>query len=195
MTGPLASAGVSLVETIRKDPDARRESELLLSYLLDAGSGNDALANVLASASDGLQLFADDENLVPLYHVLAVALKKDGGLVDAQMALLSKISGKYIDREGREICKREMDPNQLLAIVLKNLVSPIKDTAFKGQSPLEVVVDVIADVNRADPTGPYDGRLRDEDYASVSDNVVEFLVDKERGLEQLYEVVRQGTKP
>ena len=59
---------------------------------------------------------------------------------------------------------------------------------------LEVIVDVIADVNRIDPSEDYDGTLQQKDYASVSTNVVEFLTDPQRGLEQFYEVVRNGTR-
>ena len=36
-------------------------------------------------------------------------------------------------------------------------------------------------------------KLSPEDYASVTDNVTDFLLNKERGLEQFYEIMRQGT--
>jgi hypothetical protein len=73
-------------------------------------------------------------------------------------------------------------------------VTPVKDGSFKGQAPLEVIIDVIADVNRNDPSKPYEGTLDRGDYKNVSENVVDFLTNKERGLEQFYEVIRQGTK-
>jgi len=82
----------------------------------------------------------------------------------------------------------------VLANVPGKLVTPIKDGDFKGQSPLEMIIDVIADVNRIDPSEEYDGTLQQKDYASVSKNVVEFLVDPQRGLEQFHEVIRQGTR-
>lgn len=204
LTGPLASAGLDMMEGLRADKDGRREMEVLMQYLLDAASKNDALASVLASTNDLAQLLHDDENMVPLMHVLASAMDasvkdakgrvKQKSLVDAQMALLAKVSGRYFDKDGKEICKREIDPNQVLAVALGNLVTPINDGSFKGQSPLEVVIDVIADVNRLDPTQPYEGTLVRSDYAVVSENVVDFLTNKERGLEQFYEVIRQGTK-
>ena len=175
-----------------------------MEYLFDSASKNDALASMLASASDMLQVLRDDENLLPLYEVLAAAVDgskyddkgklTEKSLVDAQMALLARVSGKYFDKDGTEICKNEVDPNQVLATVLGKLVTPIKDGDFKGQSPLEMIIDVIADVNRIDPSEEYDGTLQQKDYASVSKNVVEFLVDPQRGLEQFYEVIRQGTK-
>jgi hypothetical protein len=115
-------------------------------------------------------------------------------LVDAQMAMLARLSGRYFDKDGKEICRREVDPNQVLTLALGHLVSPIKDGAFKGQTPLEVIIDVIADVNRVDPSQPYEGTLAKDDYAYVTDQVHDFLVNRERGLEQFYEVIRQGTR-
>jgi len=203
MTGPLMSSGLDMMDAIRSDPEGRRQMGVLLQYLLDAASKNEALPSMLASMNDMMQLLRDEENLVPLYHVLAAAAeatsKDEKGntkksLVDAQMALLAKVSGKYFDKDGKEICSREIDPNQVLAVALGNLVTPINDGDFKGQAPLEVIIDIIADVNRIDPTQPYEGTLEKKDYGSVSQNVVEFLTDKERGLEQFYEVIRQGTK-
>jgi len=204
LTGPLVSSGLDMMEAIRADAEGRKQLGTLMQYLLDAGSKNDALASVLASANDMVQLLRDDENLVPLFHVLASAMDasvKDAkgrvtqkSLVDAQMALLARVSGRYFDKDGKEICRREVDPNQVLAVALGNLVTPIEDGDFKGQSPLEVIIDVIADVNRVDPTLPYEGTLDRSDYGAVSENVVDFLVNKERGLEQFYEVIRQGTK-
>jgi hypothetical protein len=204
LTGPLTSAGLDMMEALRADKDGRVQMELLMQYLLDAASKNDALASLLASSNDLVQLLRDDENIVPLFHVLASAMnasKKDESgrvteksLVDAQMALLARVSGRYFDKENKEICRREIDPNQVLAVALGNLVTPVNDGEFKGQAPLEVIIDVIADVNRVDPTQKYEGTLNRSDYGSVSANVVDFLVNKERGLEQFYEVIRQGTQ-
>lgn len=202
--GPLMSSGLEMMDAIRRDPEGRKQTSLLVQYLLDAASKNDALASVLASTNDIVQVLRDEKNLVPLLLVVAQAMdasvKDDKGrvveksLVDAQMALLARVSGRYFDKDGVEICSKEVDPNQLLAVALGNLVTPIKDGDFKGQTPLEVIIDVIADVNRADPTQPYEGTLAKEDYAFVSENVVDFLLNKERGLEQFYEVIRNGTR-
>ncbi|MBF5067521.1 hypothetical protein G6O45_30425, partial [Salmonella enterica subsp. enterica serovar Istanbul] len=100
LTGPLASAGLDMMEAVRADKDGRHEMEVLMQYLLDAASKNDALASMLASSNDIVQVLRDDANLVPLFHVLASAMdasvKDDKGhvtrksLVDAQMALLAK---------------------------------------------------------------------------------------------------------
>jgi len=203
LSGPLFSAGLEIMDVIRKDPEARKQVELLLRYLLDGKSDNDAFASTLASATDLLQLLGDEEHLVPLYHVLASAMEKSvkdarghitrKSFLDAQTALLSRVSGKYVDRDGKEICSREMDPNQVVSGALRHAVTPIRNPDFDGQSPIELLIDVVADVNRVDPTQPYEGLLQKTDYTNVSAEVVDFLVNKERGLEQFYEAVRRGT--
>lgn len=204
MGGPLMNTAVELMDKVRADEEGKKQMNLLATYLLDQASKNDALASMLASANDMVQLLRDDENLVPLFHVVAAAMNaserdKSGrvtkmSLVDAQMSLLARLSGRYYDEAGKEICSKEIDPNQVLAKALGHLVTPIKDGDFKGQTPLEVIIDVVADVNRVDPTQPYEGTLAKDDYLSVSENVIDFLTNKERGLEQFYEVIRQGTK-
>jgi hypothetical protein len=202
--GPLVNTGVDVMAAIADDPEGRRQMNTLLQYLVDSASENGALGNVLASFNDMLQLLRDDENLIPLMRVLAAGVDKtkydangravEKSLIDAQTALLARLSGKYVTKDGKEICAKEIDPNQILTKVLGKLVTPIKDGKFKGDAPIEVLIDVIADVNRADPTEPYAGSLQQKDYGSVSQNVIEFLTDRERGLEQFYEVIRQGTR-
>ena len=204
LAGPLAASGIDILDAIQKDPDGRHETNKLVEYLVDAASANGALAGVLASGNDVLQILRDDKNLLPFYKVLAAAVDttkydKNGkivekSLVDAQTALLARLYGKYYDKAGKAICKNEVDPNQVLTQVITNLVTPIKDGSFNGDTPLDVLIDVVADVNREDLTKKYNGTLAKDDYAFVAANVVDFLMNKERGLEQFYEVIRQGTK-
>ena len=204
ITGPLVVNGVDILDAIQKDPDGRHETEKLLEYLVDEASTNDALAGLLASSNDIIQLLRDDTNLLPFYKVAATAVNAttydangkilQKSLVDAQTALLARVYGKYNDKSGKEICKNEVDPDQVITQVLANLVTPIKDGAFNGDTPLDVVIDVIAEINRQDLTQTYSGTLKKDDYGFVSANVVDFLMNKEHGLEQFYEVIRQGTK-
>ena len=203
MSGPTFAASLDVIDAIRKDDNARKQMGLLIQYLLDAASKNDALPAVLASANDMIQLLKDDTNLVPLYHVLAQALAKSQpdaqgnitqrSVVDAQLTLLGRISGRATDTTGKEICARELDPNQVLTVALGRLVTPM--VGADGQdalTPLQVIMDVIGDVNREGPERT--DKFEPQDYASIADNVSDFMLNKERGLEQFYEIVRQGTE-
>ena len=112
--------------------------------------------------------------------------------MDAQLELLARIAGKAYDANKNEICANELDPNQILPIALAKLVTPQVGTDGKPtETPLEVILDTIADVNRATPASA--DKLQGADYANIADNVSDFLLNKERGLEQFYEIVRLGT--
>jgi hypothetical protein len=204
MSGPTFAGLVDVVDAIRADNDARQSTEALLSYLLDAAAQNDAQASVLASTDDLLQLLQDDTNLVPLYHVLSEAagasIKDQAGnvvqssMVDSNLALLSLIAAYATDANGVENCGLEVDPDQVLNIALKNIVTPLPPLAdgLTRKTPLEVIMDVIDDVNRVAPDQTT--KLAPPDYANISANVSDFLINKQSGLEQFYAVVRTGTE-
>jgi hypothetical protein len=199
--GPTFSATVDLTEAIRQDDPGRIETEKLLAYLLDAASSNDALAEMLASTDDLLQVMRDDTNLVPLYHVMAAAAvasttdaqgNTQRGVLDATTALLGRVAGRAVDGSGKEICARELDPDAVLNVGLAHLVTPMVGPGGQpSDTPLEVILDAIADVNRAAPGTPT--KLAGGDYANIANELGEFLLDDQRGLEQFYEIVRQGT--
>lgn len=202
VSGPLFAGVVDLGEAVRKDLGARGELEAFIDYLVSPQSTNAALTSTLLSAHDAVQLLQDETNLQAFYQVVGEALVAstrdargravDKGLVDAQLGLLSRVNGMYIDETGTQLCSREIDPNGILVVMLKNLLTPFDGELGVKLTPLEVLVDVAADVNKVDPQSPID-KLTNDDYKSIADNVNDFLVNKERGLEQLYEVIRQST--
>jgi len=113
-------------------------------------------------------------------------------VIDAQLSLLGRISGRAYDTSGNEICSAELDPNQVLTLALSNLVTPLPGSnGQSNETPLQAIMDVIGDVNRADPSqaGEYAGA----DYANISNEVSDFLLNPTNGLEQFYAIVRQGT--
>ncbi len=200
--GPTFAGAMDVTDAIRRDDAARTALEKLLVYLVDAASSNDALAEVLGSTDDLIQVLRDDTNLVPFYHVMATAAAPTGtdatgntvtGVVDATTTLLSRLAGHAVDGNGNEICAGELDPNAVLDVGLANLVTPMPgpDGKTPGRTPLEVILDAIADVNRAAPGA---GTKRSgDDYANVANELSEFLLDQQRGLEQFYAIVRNGT--
>ncbi len=199
--GPFFSTTMDLLDAIRQDDGARSSLEALLTYLVSAASENDALAALLATANDVLQVLGDDQNLVPVFHALAPALTPstrdaDGhiltsNVLDAQLTLLSRVAGKFM-AGSTEVCADEADPNQILTQILIRLVTPMTDGAGRAtETPLEVILDVITDVNRADPSQT--SKLAPTDYAAIAGQAQSFMMDPQFGLEQFYEIVRKGT--
>jgi hypothetical protein len=198
--GPTFAAIMDLLDAVRSDPGARSQLEQLVQYLLDPSSPADARPATMAASVDVLQILNDDTNLAPLYHSAAdvmgaQALDGQGnvarrGLADAGIELLSRLFAAALDAQGNEDCAQEIDPNGVVATTLGNMVTPMSDTQ---ESPIEVMIDVVADVNRAHPdqTTKLDGA----DYANIANEISEFCLDPASGLEQVYEVVREATLP
>jgi hypothetical protein len=193
--GPTFGAVQDLVDTLRQNATARQSVEKLLTYLVDAGSSNDALAEFMATLDDLIQVMLDDTNLVPLYHVLAAAAAPTTtdaqgnvhrGVVDASTALLSRIAGHA------PACSAELDPDGVLPLALANLVTPQTDSQGNAtETPLEVILDAIGDVNKQAPGAP--GPVGARDLANAANELSEFFLDPQRGLEQFYAIVRNGT--
>jgi hypothetical protein len=212
LSGPTFVAAMDVLDTLRRDPAARAAQEDLLQYLaspgvLDSVGQTESLTELLSSTHDILQVLEDDQNLfVPVYQVFSSAfvppqIATDGrALTDSTTALLTRIAGRAVDANGTEICANELDPNEVVSIALSHLVTPMPlanctasgKSPCIGETPLEVILDTIADVNRA-PDSTSSELLRPTDYANISSELKSFFLDPQRGLEQFYAIVRQGT--
>jgi hypothetical protein len=178
---PILASTMDLMEKIYGDTKARSAVGDLLVYLAKQGSKNDALASTLNAVQDLLQVVGDDQNMVPLYHAFAVAAAPDGA---------TKRSLDLIDR----IRRAEADPDFAAAhdnrrVIPKVLGFAVKPMGTSQITPIEVFIDVVSDLHRADPKSS-DAYFAPVDYGSVAKNVQEFLVDPTRGLEQFYAIVK-----
>jgi len=198
VTGPTFATVLDVVDTIRADEPARTELERLLVFLLQ-GAEPQASKATLAAMVDLLQVFEDDASLTALLHAISKAaapevLDESGhvasrGLLLASIEVMSRILGEVHAPDGTRLCSREIDPNRTLAVVLRRLVTPPADGR---PPPLEVLMDVAADVNRERPQDLT--KLAPADYASISREVSDFCANQSRGLEQVYTVIKQATK-
>lgn len=198
VTGPTFAGLLDVLDTIRADEPARTELERLLVFLLQAGHAEAAPATLTALA-DLLQVFEDDPNMTALLRAVAHAagpevLGEDGrvkerGLLFAAIEVMSRVLGEVHDASGQRVCSKEIDPNRTLAVVLRKLVTP---QPSGKPAPIEVIIDVVADVNRLRPEETT--KLEPADYGSIAREVSEFCTHPSRGLEQVYTVIKQATK-
>ncbi len=179
LSSPLTAALVDLVEELRKDPGARRALERYLTYLLENVGEGAALQGTLASMVDAMQVLMDDEKLVPIMRAAAVALEPDKGAADTTIKVLKALSGNQYDRY------------QVMDHVLKNLVTPMTDeNGEPGLSPIELYMEVISEVHRADPTDP-SAPLDPSDYQYIMKVMRDFMLSDTRGMEQIYAIVNR----
>jgi hypothetical protein len=199
VSGPTFARALDLAQAITADPKARAELERLLQYILSSGD-SDAATATLAAMDDLTQALDNDQDLVPLLHAFADAAEPARvddqknivrrGMADALVNMLARIFERQYDPDGTEICAKEIDPERTMIKVLNQLVTPLPDGR---PAPLTTIIDVIADVNRAHPEST--DKLDGGDYASIATEVSDFCTNKSRGLEQMYEIVREATVP
>lgn len=185
MDGPLFAALMDAQETVRKDEPARRKVETFLQALAD-GMNRDGqlLSAVLASTNDLFQLLTSDRDTAPILNALAAAMSaaddpRGAGVVNASLNLLKALTDDRYDRY------------HLIDQILPNLVTPMNGGS--SLSPLEVAIDVFADVNRIDASDK--GPLSADDYQTLATTLRELLSDKTRGLERFYAVLKKRSQP
>jgi hypothetical protein len=198
VTGPTFATVLDVVDAIRADQPARAELERLLGFLLQSDE-SDASRSMLTSMVDLLQVFEDDASLTALLHAMSSAAAPEvvdpsghvasRGLLLASIEVMSRILGEARTSDGTRLCSKEIDPNRTLAVVLRRLVTPPADGS---PPPIEVLIDVAADVNRERPQDLT--KLAPADYAHIASEVSDFCANPSRGLEQVYTVIKQATK-
>lgn len=188
LSGPLFAAIQDTTEAIRTDDDARRELQRALTFTLLSASEDDALQGTLASVNDLLQVLSDDENLAPVLKAASVAASAkndpDGaGCAERTIAVL------------KALVDDEYDRYHVMDVALPNLVRPLTndDGDVIGASPMEIIMDAIADVHRIDASSRAPNQA--DDYESIMGTVRDFLTDDTRGFEQFYTIIRKRPKP
>jgi len=192
LDSPTSAATRDFLEALRQDRPLRTQVEALAVHLLDPAAPDEALPSLLTSAADGVQLLAGHSQRVPLARLLAEATRPEAGLVDAQLVLLGRVSGRVYAEDGAELCSHELDPNALVPGVLQRMVTPTELPGEGKRIPLEVFAEALADIQRVSPGAPSPRTA--EDYGSISRSLGELLLSPDKGLERLYEVVRMAGK-
>lgn len=186
LRSPLFAAIIDLAEVLRADP-GRIEIEKLVQYLLTVANDDETLRSVLASSVDLVQVLRDGQTLPPIFNVVSSLSKTDGtGCADIVLQLLNVLSRDPDDKIGPDD-ELIFDRYHVLDHILPNLTKPIYEDR-PSKTALEVFVDVTADVHRYDSSE--DGPLSAEDYKVIGQSMRDFLISPNRGMEQLYTVVR-----
>lgn len=186
MREPLMSALIRLLDTVNQDPDSRAALAALMGYLVTEASGNDAFLSTLHAAADALMVLEDERNIVPLMHALSEAMAPNVRDVVAEDGELDVEASALRDALDLVRDVQEIDTARTLPTILANLVAlPAEGDPV---TPLETIIDVLAEVNRAAPNAG--GRLGADDYRSVIGEVTGFMTDEAHGLERLTAVVQ-----
>jgi hypothetical protein len=189
---PLTAAAIDLFDAVQAQPKPRAEVDAFLDYLVGEANANGRLAMV-ATVADALQWLDSGDAATPLKLIgsqaLAGPVKGAGGAVEAQGLVrgASNLFATLFELPTGATCGKDaIDPNDAFAAIAARLEAPMGE---RGETPLEAIAGALFAVNRVDPSAT--GALAKEDFAASFREVELFLLDRERGLEQVYAIVRQ----
>ncbi len=195
---PIAARGMDLFDKFWESKAAGDEVAALIQYLLDEDANPDLFQNLLVSASDTLNFFDKDPDYTPAVRFVSLALSE--GSLDAvnnggDTPNVDEGTAYRFLEVTRSVSNVDQGPElSTLGKVLRNSVLPMTGD-LDGKSPLEVVIDLVADVNRDDPTQDTVATLTPDDNARVYDQINQFLTDPGIGLERLYQVIDNRELP
>lgn len=190
----VGAAGLHFVDAVDADPVARDEISRIAEYLLDGETNPDTFATTVIATADLLQVLEDERNIVPLLNVLSEGIAPGIRSIALDGSRLTpsdiRLDGSALDESltlMREVIN--VDERETLAAVLRNVVS--LPESGDAETPLETIIDVIAEVNRVSPGAG--GSMDAEDHRRVFEETEAYILGQERGLERLYDVVQSRT--
>jgi len=194
---PLTAAVVDLLDAFWPEAEASGEFTKISAYLTDE-QNEDAFLGMLTAAADSLILLDRDPKLSPAIQFAALGLAPnafqaiDGALPNGEKSVAYaglELTGGVV----KELNKKQKPGTQTaLSKLLKNLA--LGDDTLR--SPLEILLDATADVNRPDDSAEPETPLTADENRDVFSDVKSFLYDQDqekRSLERLYTVI-QGRK-
>ncbi|MDB4985113.1 MAG: hypothetical protein JWN04_291, partial [Myxococcaceae bacterium] len=194
---PLASAVVDLLDAFWPEAEASGEFEKVSATLLDETNQPTQFRGMLVAAADTLTLLQTDQSLSPAIQFAAIGLAPNGfdavassEAPDVEHGALTaglELSRDVIHQQLTD--KKDDSQETTIAKLLKNAVI----SNGSARSPLEVLFDATADVNRIMTDVPTEQTLSSDEDRQVLKNVSSFLHDnddEQRSLERLYHVIQ-----
>lgn len=180
---PVFAAGTDLGLALRDDPAARVAVGRLLTHMTSDVAPNARTASpqatTLSAIAETLQVMRADADVDPLLRSLAPAMTPRTGLVPQSLRFLDR--ARALDRDGA-----------LISVLGHAVERPTAGDPLTPE-PLTVIADAIADTNRERP-GEH-GPMSAQDVFYMFREVISFLTDNSRGLEQFYAIVQRRRLP
>lgn len=186
---PLIAGVLHLLDKSWDSPKAGKELLRLIVHLVDENKNPEGFRTTVIAAADLFQLLEDTNSIAPLLHLasesVAPGVSKAVNQGGSEFSPNDGILRRSVELLKETLRLHERRPSTL-SRVLKNLVA----TAADGKSPLETLIDVISEVERTTPEVPASKPLVRADFANVSKSAHEFMMDKDHGLERLFDVIK-----
>ena len=195
---PLAAAIVDLLDAFWPEADASGEFTAVVSYMTD-DTNTSSYVGMLTAVADSVTLIDRDPDLSPAIQFASLGLAPNAfSAIDGDVAPNGDKSVAYAGLEltGGVVKQLNLKKPAGTQTALSKLLNNLVLSDGEDRSPLEVLLDAVADVNRTDDTASSITPLTADEDRAVFSKVQSFLYDddqEKRSLERLYSVI-QGRK-
>ncbi len=172
LANPLFAGLADFVVSLEATPDTRQQIESFLVYLNNEVDFGPAFQTNVTAIGDLLQLGLDDQDLVPIIHVVGQALDPNKHWLDYHLEFVKRA--------------RMSDQNQALVQITRNLYTEYRP----GHTAIGDVIDGISEVMRANPYTDLGAHYTAADYKSLLSGVANFLDENKRGLRKFIRIIQ-----
>ncbi len=187
---PVMASTLALLADIQKSPKLTAEMNAFMAHIFDASADpkSDSFRAMILVLVDALQLMRDGENMSPIMRAASRTFAPDVAAVLAGKPAQQTVP-TALDRVMTFMHKAALqDDSGTLAKLLGRSVSLDPKHAAGQVVPLETLIDVLGEVNRATPA--QGGPLDRNDVKIMLGQVSEFLSSKTDGMERMYQIIQ-----
>ena len=186
---PIVAGLLDVLDKGWESEGAGQELARVSTYLMDPANA-EAFAGLVVAVADTLTFVDRDKDLTPVIQFASLALAPNSfeaydtgaapntkdGVVSAALSLSNKVIS--------------LDTTPQLSTIGRILKNAALPNPVSQETPLDILFDAAADVNRVDPNQPTTVPFRAVDNHAVFNQVQDFMLDVDRGLERLYLVIQ-----
>jgi hypothetical protein len=186
---PLAAGALDLLDKFWEDEQAAQQWANISSYIMDPARNREGFLNFLTALADTLVLIDREPDVTPLVQFAALFIAPDALLALDNGTVPSVEQGAaYL---GLEVARNVMSVHEGTgrSAITKLLNNAVIAPSSKD-APANVLFDMIAEINRRDPSRPAEEPLSTGDQRAVFDQIRLFMVDADHGLKRLFSVIQ-----
>jgi hypothetical protein len=179
LTHPVLAAAADLAVQLTAQGAPRTALEALLRDAFDETASPALFAMLRTASPDLIQIALDDEDLVPVAHLVGRLIAPDKPYLDTQLNLLQNLAAG--------------DQGAVLARLAGQVFTGY-DPADPGVPAIAAIANGIGEVDRQRPAIDLGVDWTKDDFVSVLGNIAAFLRDQQRGFPRFISII-QGRNP
>jgi hypothetical protein len=178
LASPSFVASADLLTALNQAPAANNALAFVLADMFDQTnllSAPTRYDQTVTAAADILQTFVDDQQVIPILHVIGKAIDPSRPWLTATLKLVE--------------ASAQPDNGDSLSRLLRHLLVP-KAVQDIGRSPLSDLSDAVTQIHRSNAGTERGQAMTAQDYRAVWKGIDAFITEQKRGIEKFVGIIQ-----